>query len=137
MCRRVAAHSLGMLQNTLPKATLLPKRAFTSLRACSYRPLQCVATPKTQHRRYLNTSPERVITGQEAPSAQAYIESGIVSGKKDLVDVEKVIVIGSGGLSIGQAGEFDYSGAYKGLQPPECFKILLHHRYDMRSLCKS
>lgn len=26
------------------------------------------------------------------------------------VDVKKVLVIGSGGLSIGQAGEFDYSG---------------------------
>ena len=29
---------------------------------------------------------------------------------KNLVDVKKVLVIGSGGLSIGQAGEFDYSG---------------------------
>lgn len=28
-----------------------------------------------------------------------------------LVDVSKVLVIGSGGLSIGQAGEFDYSGS--------------------------
>ncbi len=27
-----------------------------------------------------------------------------------MVDVKKVLVIGSGGLSIGQAGEFDYSG---------------------------
>lgn len=26
------------------------------------------------------------------------------------MDVKKVLVIGSGGLSIGQAGEFDYSG---------------------------
>lgn len=29
-----------------------------------------------------------------------------------LVDVKKVLVVGSGGLSIGQAGEFDYSGKY-------------------------
>jgi hypothetical protein len=29
------------------------------------------------------------------------------------VDVKKVLVIGSGGLSIGQAGEFDYSGEYE------------------------
>lgn len=50
------------------------------------------------------------ITGQEAPSAQAYISSGILAGRKNLVDVKKVLVIGSGGLSIGQAGEFDYSG---------------------------
>lgn len=31
---------------------------------------------------------------------------------KNLVNVKKVLVIGSGGLSIGQAGEFDYSGTF-------------------------
>lgn len=45
----------------------------------------------------------------EAPNPKAYLESGFVK-PHDLVDVKKVIVIGSGGLSIGQAGEFDYSG---------------------------
>ncbi len=47
---------------------------------------------------------------QEAPDAQAYLQSGAVPSPRDLVDVKKVLVIGSGGLSIGQAGEFDYSG---------------------------
>lgn len=47
---------------------------------------------------------------QEAPNAQAYLKSGAIAGARDLVDVKKVLVIGSGGLSIGQAGEFDYSG---------------------------
>ncbi len=47
---------------------------------------------------------------QEAPNAQAYLNSGAITGARDLVDVKKVLVIGSGGLSIGQAGEFDYSG---------------------------
>lgn len=47
---------------------------------------------------------------QEAPSAQAYLASGAIARPKSLVDVKKVLVIGSGGLSIGQAGEFDYSG---------------------------
>jgi carbamoyl-phosphate synthase large subunit len=51
--------------------------------------------------------------GQEAPSAQAYLASGVIQGGKNLVDVKKVLVIGSGGLSIGQAGEFDYSGMSK------------------------
>ena len=55
-------------------------------------------------------SSRRALTGQEAPSAQAYIDSGVLSGSMNLVDVKKVLVIGSGGLSIGQAGEFDYSG---------------------------
>ncbi|KAJ4345707.1 carbamoyl-phosphate synthase (glutamine-hydrolyzing) cpa2 [Didymosphaeria variabile] len=48
---------------------------------------------------------------QEAPNAQAYLNSGAIAGARDLVDVKKVLVIGSGGLSIGQAGEFDYSGS--------------------------
>ena len=47
---------------------------------------------------------------QAAPSAQAYLQSGAIERGKNLVDVKKVLVIGSGGLSIGQAGEFDYSG---------------------------
>ena len=50
---------------------------------------------------------------QEAPNAQAYLNSGAIAGARDLVDVKKVLVIGSGGLSIGQAGEFDYSGTAK------------------------
>jgi hypothetical protein len=49
---------------------------------------------------------------QEAPNAQAYLASGAIQGLGQLVDVKKVIVIGSGGLSIGQAGEFDYSGMW-------------------------
>ncbi|EGX44603.1 hypothetical protein AOL_s00188g271 [Orbilia oligospora ATCC 24927] len=50
-------------------------------------------------------------TTQAAPSAKAYLESGVIAGSGNLVDVNKVLVIGSGGLSIGQAGEFDYSGS--------------------------
>jgi len=34
----------------------------------------------------------------------------VVKGGANPVDVKRVLVIGSGGLSIGQAGEFDYSG---------------------------
>jgi len=35
-----------------------------------------------------------------------------VKGAANPVDVKKVLVIGSGGLAIGQAGEFDYSGLW-------------------------
>lgn len=48
----------------------------------------------------------------EAPNAKAYLDSGAILGGRDLVDVKKVLVIGSGGLAIGQAGEFDYSGRW-------------------------
>lgn len=46
---------------------------------------------------------------QSGPNPKAYLESGVIKPKQK-VDVKKVLVIGSGGLAIGQAGEFDYSG---------------------------
>lgn len=48
---------------------------------------------------------------QNAPDPKAYLSSGVVKPKEH-VDVKKVLVIGSGGLAIGQAGEFDYSGMF-------------------------
>ena len=74
---------------------------------------QPIPTIKHQQRRSFARTQKWGITGEEAPSASAYLSSGIASGEKDLVDVKKVLVIGSGGLSIGQAGEFDYSGMAK------------------------
>ena len=68
-------------------------------------------------RRHFQSSVSRLQNAQQAPSAQAYIQSGIVSQNDTLVDVKKVLVIGSGGLSIGQAGEFDYSGKTTPWQP--------------------
>ncbi|KAL8631531.1 hypothetical protein Q9189_002749 [Teloschistes chrysophthalmus] len=54
--------------------------------------------------------------------------SGVLGGNKNLVDVKKVIVIGSGGLSIGQAGEFDYSGsqALKALKEANVASVLIN-----------
>ncbi|GAB7361765.1 hypothetical protein MBLNU230_g1809t2 [Neophaeotheca triangularis] len=47
---------------------------------------------------------------------------------KPRVDVKKVLVLGSGGLSIGQAGEFDYSGsqAIKALKEEGIYTILIN-----------
>ena len=44
------------------------------------------------------------------------------------IDVKKVLLLGSGGLSIGQAGEFDYSGsqAIKALKQEGIYTILLN-----------
>lgn len=58
----------------------------------------------------MTRSARRYAAVQEAPRAEAYLSSGVIEPGKNLVDVKKVLVIGSGGLSIGQAGEFDYSG---------------------------
>src|SRR5438034_9536366 len=51
--------------------------------------------------RTLSTSPVHCATSQEAPNAQAYLQSGAIASGRNLVDVKKVLVIGSGGLSIG------------------------------------
>jgi hypothetical protein len=67
-------------------------------------------TPSWQQQKKLSRSTRRYAAVQEAPRPEAYLESGVIEPGKDLVDVKKVLVIGSGGLSIGQAGEFDYSG---------------------------
>lgn len=105
---------LGLFPDASPMTSTPLRQSFNSLIPYPKRLSKFVVASQTLQKRCLNTSPERSITGQEAPSAQAYIKSGVISGKKTLVDVKKVIVIGSGGLSIGQAGEFDYSGAFRG-----------------------
>lgn len=63
--------------------------------------------------------------------AVSYVGAGILNprnSKEGLVDVKKVLVIGSGGLSIGQAGEFDYSGsqAIKALKEANKSSILIN-----------
>lgn len=47
---------------------------------------------------------------------------------KSPIDVQKVLILGSGGLSIGQAGEFDYSGsqAIKALREENIVTILIN-----------
>jgi carbamoyl-phosphate synthase large subunit len=59
-----------------------------------------------------------------SPSALARKISARVLPKVKRADVQKVLLVGSGGLSIGQAGEFDYSGSQalkalheEGIQP--------------------
>ncbi|TQV95695.1 carbamoyl-phosphate synthase, mitochondrial precursor [Cordyceps javanica] len=64
---------------------------------------------------------------QEAPNPKAYLESGVIKPQQT-VDVKKVLVIGSGGLAIGQAGEFDYSGsqALKALKEAGVASVLIN-----------
>ena len=91
-------------------------RSFTSSSYPSFTPpvARCsdsFAPPSTRHwNRTFSSSAIRSATPQEAHGSSitaSYIAS---AGELELVNVKKVLVIGSGGLSIGQAGEFDYSG---------------------------
>ncbi|GME79719.1 unnamed protein product [Ambrosiozyma monospora] len=81
----------------------------------------------------LSTSIRSYATSTPIDEAKSYAGAGILSGFNDehahkLVDVSKVLVIGSGGLSIGQAGEFDYSGsqAIKALKEANKQSILIN-----------
>ena len=96
----------------------VPLRTFTSQTsvrsAASTLRLQKVASPaRSQQLRAFSSSLRRLAEAQKTPTAESYLASGAVKPGSNLVDVKKVLVIGSGGLSIGQAGEFDYSGTFK------------------------
>lgn len=111
---------------------IAPKIARRTLVSKATRRLQHDRQPALivrQHVRGFSRSPIRCAAQSAlAPNAKAYIESGVISGAQDLVDVKKVLVIGSGGLSIGQAGEFDYSGsqALKALKEAGVASVLIN-----------
>ncbi|KAF8891768.1 carbamoyl-phosphate synthase [Infundibulicybe gibba] len=70
------------------------------------KPLRAVAAPAVGS--YTPKEGEHVLN---SPSELARKISAKVLPKLPRPDVQKVVVVGSGGLSIGQAGEFDYSGS--------------------------
>ncbi|KAF9243141.1 carbamoyl-phosphate synthase [Melanogaster broomeanus] len=69
-------------------------------------PLRAIAAPAVGS--YAPKDGEHVLN---SPSELARKLSAKVLPKLARPDVKKVVVVGSGGLSIGQAGEFDYSGS--------------------------
>ena len=71
------------------------------------------AQARLHQRRLFSNTRVRAATAadtQSPPSTKSYIDSGVVKAAKE-VNVKKVLVGGSGGLAIGQAGEIDYSGS--------------------------
>ncbi|KAJ5569773.1 Carbamoyl-phosphate synthase arginine-specific large chain [Penicillium hispanicum] len=111
----------------------LPLRAFssnTSVRstASALRLQKVPSAVRSQQLRTFSSSLRRLAEAQKTPSAESYLASGVVKPGSNLVDVKKVLVIGSGGLSIGQAGEFDYSGsqALKALKEAGVQSVLIN-----------
>lgn len=80
----------------------LASRTFTN--ATRQPRIQCRNT-----RPFSSDSVRAALAQEPLPSPAEYTLDKVPKGL-NLVDVKKVLVIGSGGLSIGQAGEFDYSG---------------------------
>ncbi|KAF2270713.1 carbamoyl-phosphate synthase [Lojkania enalia] len=130
LCGRLARRAPAFAgQCRLPNLSLA-SRTFTSRAA---RPLSLIRPKHESHAisRQLRAFSKIQVTWnqtQEAPNAKAYLDSGVIAGARNLVDVKKVLVIGSGGLSIGQAGEFDYSGsqALKALKEAGVRSVLIN-----------
>lgn len=110
------------------RSALPALRSFTSqttaarTTASSLRLQQKTSAPspwRSQQLRSFSSALRRL--AESAPAAESYMNSGIFKTEPNLVDVKKVLVIGSGGLSIGQAGEFDYSGRLE----------LMSHKYPL------
>ncbi|KAJ5604820.1 hypothetical protein N7510_009974 [Penicillium lagena] len=91
--------------------------------------LQKLTPARSNQLRSFSTTLHRLAAeAQTPPQAESYLASGVVKPGSNLVDVKKVLVIGSGGLSIGQAGEFDYSGsqALKALKEAGVQSVLIN-----------
>lgn len=102
--------SSTLLQQSRPAVARPSIRAFNTRITQQNNHLLAPRTPYWLQTRKLSKTTRRYAAVQEAPRPEAYLESGVIEAGKNLIDVKKVLVIGSGGLSIGQAGEFDYSG---------------------------
>ena len=118
MATRLASRTSRQLLQSATRQAAAPARSFRSLTTStrvSVRLPQTVAkhnASKNGQFRQFSLTAARKIETQEAPNSKNYLNSGAIAGARDLVDVKKVLVIGSGGLAIGQAGEFDYSGQF-------------------------
>jgi carbamoyl-phosphate synthase large subunit len=106
---RIASRTSSLLRQHLQPATA-SLRCLTT-RTSTHVLQTCTGVQWRQLRQFSRTEALKA-KSQEAPTAQAYLASGVIAGGRNLIDVSKVLVIGSGGLSIGQAGEFDYSGEF-------------------------
>ncbi|OUM54817.1 hypothetical protein BVG19_g4249 [[Candida] boidinii] len=107
-----------VLLNTNSRKFLLSNRNLLSTSS------QIIKSKKTLNKRTYATQIDKAAT---------YAGAGVLKGftgedAHKLVDVSKVLIIGSGGLSIGQAGEFDYSGsqAIKALKEANKQSILIN-----------
>jgi carbamoyl-phosphate synthase large subunit len=107
---RLAGRTTSLLRQV--KAPASTARTFTtrSSTPCLFAKSQAPASKTARYVRLFSSSAVCRDQTQTAPNAKAYLESGVIKGAANPVNVKKVLVIGSGGLSIGQAGEFDYSG---------------------------
>ncbi|KAJ6172700.1 Carbamoyl-phosphate synthase arginine-specific large chain [Penicillium chermesinum] len=134
----VLAARCGQAASLLRQRCLAETRSALPLRSFSSQPVRSTASAlrlqklpspaRSQQLRSFSSSLRILAQARKTPSADSYLASGVVKPGSNLVDVKKVLVIGSGGLSIGQAGEFDYSGsqALKALKEAGVQSVLIN-----------
>lgn len=126
IARQLPHELIQQSKRTLPRVT---RRTLVSQAATSRATLpSCHSKPISRQLRPFSRAAVLANQTEVAPNAKAYLESGAIAGGQNLVDVKKVLVIGSGGLAIGQAGEFDYSGsqALKALKEAGIASVLIN-----------
>ncbi|KAI5240642.1 carbamoyl-phosphate synthase large subunit [Aureobasidium subglaciale] len=127
--RRLARQTASNLlrQSQQPTYARLAARTLTTQSSFASSNPRAVRATKRSTNRFLQVR-NATSNAQVAPNAKAYLESGAIAGGQNLIDVKKVLVIGSGGLAIGQAGEFDYSGsqALKALKEAGIHSVLIN-----------
>ncbi|KMU75068.1 carbamoyl-phosphate synthase arginine-specific large chain [Coccidioides immitis RMSCC 3703] len=117
---------LSTVESSAPSALRAFSTQTSSRKLYSRSKLQAFTSWRST-RSFARSARDLAAAQAEAPSAKSFSARGGVQGP-DLVDVKKVLVIGSGGLSIGQAGEFDYSGsqALKALKEAGVKSVLIN-----------
>ncbi|POS84319.1 carbamoyl-phosphate synthase-like protein arginine-specific large chain [Erysiphe pulchra] len=90
--------------------------------------LRSIASNSYQSIRLFSGSQKHSYNPSDPSTFKILEDNGFNTAAKRPVDVKKVLVIGSGGLSIGQAGEFDYSGsqALKALKEAGVASVLIN-----------
>ncbi|KAI1263084.1 carbamoyl-phosphate synthase [Xylariaceae sp. FL1019] len=129
---KLAGRAPALLRHGRRLPAVVPRRAFVAANART--PASVLPSTRSsvlsQNRSFTQTArccAAGAAVAQQAPNPKAYLESGVIK-PKELVNVKKVLVIGSGGLAIGQAGEFDYSGsqALKALKEAGVASVLMN-----------
>lgn len=113
MAATLAGRAPALLRHGRRVPQALPVRSFSSATLAARGRFFMASSKPVQSKRIGTISIARAYSSaatQQAPNPKAYLDSGVIKPHQT-VDVKKVLVIGSGGLAIGQAGEFDYSGS--------------------------
>ncbi|KAH7137207.1 hypothetical protein B0J13DRAFT_609297 [Dactylonectria estremocensis] len=130
MAATLAGRAPALLRHGRRVPQSLPVRSFSSATLAARGRFFMASSKPVQSKRIGTISIARAYSSaaaQSAPNPKAYLESGVIK-PRETVNVKKVLVIGSGGLAIGQAGEFDYSGsqALKALKEAGVASVLIN-----------